>query len=101
VDIKIIAAGLEGVRVRFELLPRSVTLTLQRLACGEVQSQQRGNPLVDRRDERVAPVEIACLAGPVVRDADIVGDFRRAAALVYALDQLAAGVRVQKAPEDE
>jgi hypothetical protein len=87
--------------VRLEFLARRVALSLQRLARGEIQPQKRGNPLVDRGDERVPPVEVARLARPVICYADVVGDLGWPAALVDAPDQLAASVRVEKAPQDE
>ena len=70
----IVTARLERVGVRPEFLPGCVALPLQRLTRGKVEAEKRGDPPVCFGDDRVAPVEVACLAGPVLCDADIVGD---------------------------
>src|SRR5207253_2132007 len=101
VNVKIIAAGLERVGVRLELLARRVALTLQRLAVFKREAKQRGDLAVDLAHGRVAPVEVTGLAGAEVRDPDIVSDLRRPALRVDPLDQRGAGWRIEEAADDE
>src|SRR5205085_9797476 len=62
---------------------------------------QIGDPLIDIADDRIAPIEIARLACPEIRDPDVVGDLRRAALGVDTSDQRSARLGVQEAADDE
>ncbi len=84
-----------------EFLPGRIALPLERLAGGKVQPEQLGDLSVDLADDRVAPVEIAGLAGPEIGDSDIVGDLGRPPARIDPLDQLGAGAGVEETLDDE
>jgi hypothetical protein len=101
VDVIIIAARLECVGVRLEFLAGGIALALQRLAGGRVEAEQRGDVSIDFGDDRVSPVKIAGLAGPIVGNADVVGDLGRPPPRVDPLDQRRAGTGIEEAPGDE
>ena len=101
VHVKVVAAGLERVGVRLELLAGRVALALQRLARVERQAEQLGDLAVDLADDGVAPVEVAGFARPEIGDADVVGDLGRAALVVDPLDQRGAGRGIEEAADDE
>ena len=101
VDVEVGAARLERVGVRFELLPRRIALALKRLAGLEGEAEQVRDFAIDLGDDRIAPVEVAGLAGPEIGDSDVVGDLPRPAVPVDALDQRRAARSVEKAAEDE
>src|SRR5206468_12386004 len=63
VDEKVVAAGVERVRMRPELLPGSIALSLERLAVSGRQAKQVADLALDLGDERVRGVEVARLAG--------------------------------------
>ena len=100
-DQEIVAARVEGVGVRLELLAGGIALPLQRLACGERKAEQRRDPAVDLGNQRVLPVEVARLAGSKIWDAEIVGDFRRPATLVDKRNKFGASLRIEKAADQE
>ena len=95
------AARFERVGVRLELLAGRIALALQRLACRERQAKQLGDRRIDLGDDRIAPVEVAGLAGAERRDPDIVGDLRRPALGVDARDQLGALPGIEEVADDE
>ena len=101
VDVEIIATRLERVGVRFELLPRRITLPLQRLACGKGQPEQLGDLSINFADLRVAPVEVASLAGAEIGDSKVIGDLRRPPLRIDPFDQHFAGGRIEEAADDE
>ena len=95
------AAGLERVGVRLELLADRVALPLQRLAGARRQAEQLGDRRLDPGDQRVAAVEVAGLAGPERRDAEVVGDLRRPSLRVDSRDQCGALLGTQEIADDE
>jgi hypothetical protein len=101
VEIKIIAARLERVRVDLELLADGVALPLNRLAVRCRDLQQIGDPPVDLGDKRIVRIEVAGFAGPVCGNTDIVGDLGRSPPRVDSLDQRRADCRIEEVADDE
>jgi hypothetical protein len=95
------ASRLERIGVRLEFLPNGVALALQRFARGERQAEQVGDCAVDRGDDGITPIEIACLAGPERGNADVVGDFGRAALRVDPGNEVGAKPGRKEIADDE